>query len=59
MLFRQGFYLDRRPGPEGLHGIETEPSSQTGCLVLHWRTNTGNIAGESNFEEESIEVPFV
>ena len=58
VLFREGYYLDRRPGPGGMHGLEAEPTSRIGCLALHWRTGTGNISGEQNFEQESIEVPF-
>jgi len=54
--FKEGFFMDRRPGPGSLHGIEGGPVSETGSLF--WRTGTGNFVNEPNFEEESIEVPY-
>jgi hypothetical protein len=56
--FKAGYYLDRRPGAGGLHGLEREPTSATGSVILHWRTGVGNLRGEPNFEQESVEVPY-
>ena len=57
LVFREGYYLDRRPGM-GIHGLEEHPVSRTGAVILHWRTGTGNMGGEPNFDQESIAVPY-
>jgi hypothetical protein len=56
--FKEGYFMDRRPGPGAIHGIEAGPVSDTGSLVLFWRTGTGNFVNEPNFKQESIEVPY-
>ena len=55
---REGFYLERQPGPNGLHGREGEQTSPTGCMMLVWRDVTGNFIHEPDAAEETIEVPY-
>jgi hypothetical protein len=59
---RQGHYLERKPGPAGIHGVyegeETKVVSKVGSTVLVWRDGTGNFTHEPNGHEESVEVPF-
>ncbi len=35
VLFREGFFMDRRPG--SIHGLEPGPVSSIGCTLLMWR----------------------
>jgi len=58
VMWTEGYYLDRRPGPTGIHGIETTPTSPVGSMVLSWRTGTGNFASEPDFHEESREIAY-
>ena len=56
VMLKGGYYLERLPG--SIHGIEAEPTSPVGSMVLIWRTATGNFVDEPNAKEESIEVPY-
>ena len=56
VILKGGYYLERLPG--SIHGIEAEPTSPVGSMVLIWRTDTGNFVNEPNAKEESIEVPY-
>jgi hypothetical protein len=56
--FQSGYYLEGRPGPEGLHGIEEGPRSAVGATSVNWRSGVGNYASEPNFHEESIQVDY-
>lgn len=56
--YQDGYYLDRQPGPEGIHGLEDGPVSECGPVFLNWRSGVGIWAGEPEFAEESISVPY-
>ena len=58
IVIKPGFYLERRPGEDGIHGMEGGPTSETGCLMLQWRTGTGNWTEEADYHEESVDVPY-
>jgi len=55
VVFRKGYYMDRRPG--SIHGNDFL-FSQAGSVILCWRNGTGNWLDEPNAPEETIEVPF-
>jgi hypothetical protein len=59
---RQGHYLERLPGPEGIHGVyegeETRVASRVGSLFIAWRDGPGNFLHEPEAHEESPHVPF-
>lgn len=57
-LLREGYFLGREPGPEGIHGREPSATSPTGCVMLVWRTGVGNFVREASAAGETIEVPF-
>jgi mannose-6-phosphate isomerase-like protein (cupin superfamily) len=56
--YRPDYYLDRQPGPEGIHGLEDGPVASCGTLFLNWRTGVGIWAGEPEFADESVSVPY-
>ena len=56
MVFREGYFMDRRPG--SIHGNECTVTSPTGCVILMWREGTGNWLDEPNAPQETIEVPY-
>ena len=56
--YRPDYYLDRQPGPQGIHGLEDGPVATCGTLFLNWRTGVGIWAGEPEFADESITVPY-
>jgi uncharacterized cupin superfamily protein len=53
-VFRSGWFMQRRPGPGGAHGLEAEPTSQTGQLLLCWRTGTGNYIAGPDYADETV-----
>lgn len=55
VVFRQGYFLDRKPG--SIHGLDAL-YSDTGCSILVWRNGLGNWLDEPNAAEETLEVPF-
>jgi quercetin dioxygenase-like cupin family protein len=56
VVFREGYFMDRRPG--SIHGNECTVTSPTGCVILMWREGTGNWLDEPNAPQETIEVPY-
>ena len=56
ILFKQGYYMHRKPG--SIHGLEENSASAVGCLILSWRDKVGNFAAEPGFAEESPSVPY-
>jgi uncharacterized cupin superfamily protein len=56
VVFREGYFMDRRPG--SIHGNECTATSPTGCVILMWRDGTGNWLDEPNAPQETIEVPY-
>jgi uncharacterized cupin superfamily protein len=56
-VFRAGWFMQRRPGAAGLHGLEPGRSSATGRLLLCWRDGTGNYVGDRDYDEETVVVP--
>lgn len=58
IVLREGYYLGRHPGSEGIHGRETTAGSPTGCVMLCWRTSTGTMLAEPNASEETTVVPY-
>ena len=55
VVFREGYFLDRRPG--SIHGMDAV-YSDTGCIILCWRSKLGNWLDEPGAEEETLTVPF-
>jgi hypothetical protein len=52
VLMRQGFFMHRSPG--SIHGLEESAVSQTGLLMLFWRTGgIGNWYDDPNSAEET------
>lgn len=56
--YRPDYYLERQPGPEGIHGLEEGPVAPCGTSFLNWRTGVGIWAGEEEFARESLSVPY-
>lgn len=56
VLFREGFFMDRRPG--SIHGLEPSATSAIGCVLLMWRDGIGTMLDEPDVEEETVDVPF-
>ncbi len=56
-VFRAGWFMQRRPGPGGLHGLEPGRRSRTGRLLLCWRDGTGNYVGDPDYLDETVVVP--
>jgi quercetin dioxygenase-like cupin family protein len=56
VIFRQGYFMDRRPG--SIHGNECTVTSPTGCVILMWREGRGNWLDEPDAPQETIEVPY-
>jgi hypothetical protein len=50
---REGFYLDRRPG--SVHAGDSG-GSETGCLMLTWRSGRGNWGHEPEASTETLDV---
>ena len=57
-LLREGNYLARTAGPAGIHARERGDTSETGCVMLIWRTGVGNFIRETSADGETIEVPY-
>jgi hypothetical protein len=57
VTYKPGYFMHRRPG--SIHGFEPGPTTPVGALMLAWRTGHGTELGESGFEVETIEVPYV
>jgi hypothetical protein len=53
VVFRAGYFLDRRPG--SLHGLD-HMYSDSGAIVLSWRSGVGNWVDEPNADEETVHV---
>lgn len=56
VIFREGFFMDRRPG--SIHGLEPDRASKIGCVLLMWRDGTGTMINESDFAGETVDVPY-
>jgi hypothetical protein len=56
VLFREGLFMDRRPG--SIHGLEPGPVSAVGCTLLMWRDGTGTMVDEPDFAEQTVDVPY-
>ena len=56
VVFREGFYMDRRPG--SIHGNECTVTSPTGCVLLMWRDGPGTWLDEPAAATETIDVPY-
>jgi uncharacterized cupin superfamily protein len=54
--FKEGFFMDRRPG--SIHGLEPGPQSSIGCTLLMWRDGVGTMVDEPQFAAETVEVPY-
>jgi hypothetical protein len=55
VVFREGYFLDRKPG--SIHGLDAL-YSDAGCTIILWRNGLGNWLDEPNAAEETLEVPF-
>ena len=55
VVFRAGYFLDRRPG--SIHGLD-HMCSDSGAIVLSWRSGVGNWVAEPNAAEETIHIPI-
>ena len=55
VLFREGYFMDRRPG--SIHGIDTSRVSPTGYTFLEWRNGPGTYLREPGMERETIVMP--
>jgi hypothetical protein len=51
-----GMFMDRPV--LSLHGLQPEPVSQAGAVILYWNTGRGTSIREPGFELETINVPF-
>jgi hypothetical protein len=51
VVFKEGFYMDRRPMT--VHGLGRE-SSRTGSEVLTWRTSRGTFVSDDAVEEHTV-----
>jgi len=56
VVFREGYYMDRRPG--SIHGLEPGPASSIGCTLLFWRDGIGTMVDEPEFAGETEDVPY-
>lgn len=53
VVFRAGYFLDRQPG--SLHGLD-HMVSQSGAIVLNWRSGRGSFVSEPEAETETFDV---
>jgi len=53
VIFREGYFLDRKPG--SIHGLD-RMYSDTGAIVLSWRSGTGNWVDEPDAPTETLNV---
>ena len=51
-----GMFMDRPV--LSLHGLQPEPVSQAGAVIIYWNTGRGTSIREPGFELETINVPF-
>ncbi len=51
-----GIFMDRPV--LSLHGLQPEPVSQSGAVILYWNTGRGTSIREPGFALETINVPF-
>ena len=56
VLLSTGMFMDRPV--MSLHGLQPEPVSQAGAVILYWNTGRGTSIREPGFELETINVPF-
>ena len=54
VVYKQGYFLDRRPGPGSGHGMDTEHASPAGCLMLEVRTGSRSQMAERGSEHETV-----
>jgi hypothetical protein len=52
----KGIFMDRPV--LSLHGLQPEPVSQAGAVILYWNTGRGTSIREPGFALETINVPF-
>jgi hypothetical protein len=53
---KDGYFTCRRPG--SIHGYEAGRTSDTGAIILSWRTGPGTVIGEAGFDDETVSVPY-
>ena len=51
-----GMFMDRPV--LSLHGLQPEPVSQAGAVIIYWNTGRGTSIREPGFDLETINVPF-
>lgn len=56
VLFRECYYMDRRPG--SIHGLEEGLASSAGSVILFWRDGVGNWLDEPEAATETIDVAY-
>ena len=54
VVSKQGYFLDRRPGPASGHGMDGERVSEVGCVMLEVRTGAGSQMAEHGSERETV-----
>ena len=55
-VFKPGLFMDRPI--KSLHGLLPEPKSQGGAVILYWNTGSGASVKDSDFNSETVNVPF-
>lgn len=55
-VFRAGWFMQRRPGPGGVHGLKPGPAPSTGRLLLCWPDGTGHYVGDADYAQETVVV---
>jgi hypothetical protein len=56
VLYREGFFLDRKPN--SVFGLDPDRPSETGVMLLEWRTGPRSSTQEAGSEEETVSLPF-
>ncbi len=56
MVYKKGYFLDRRPGPASGHGMDYEHVSPTGCLMLEVRTGPHSQMAETLSHLETVVI---
>jgi hypothetical protein len=55
VLFREGLFMDRRPG--SVHGLDSSRESAVGFTFLEWRSGPRTYLLEDDIESETIVLP--
>lgn len=56
VVYKKGYFLDRRPGPASGHGMDYEHVSPTGCLMLEVRTGPRSQMAEKDSHLETVVI---